>query len=145
MLVADCPPERIDRDSVTRLIEGEVIPRVEGERDFRGVWFFLDPTGGKLFSITLYETEEDLCAAQHQGVARPDFGSPGLHAGERRKPRDDRRKRPLRGCGAGAADIARSTPTVRDARPAGDAAKGRACHLVARPRSTRRYPALLTG
>jgi hypothetical protein len=64
MLVADCQPERIDREGMARLIEGEVVPHVEGEHGFRGVWFYLDPAGGKLFSITLYETEEDLRAAQ---------------------------------------------------------------------------------
>ena len=45
-------------------IEEEDIPRVEGECGFRGVWFYLDPASGKLFSLTLYETKEDLQAAQ---------------------------------------------------------------------------------
>ncbi len=64
MLVADCSPQKLDRNGMARFIEEEVIPRVEGERGFRGVWFYLDPASGKLFSITLYETEEDLQAAQ---------------------------------------------------------------------------------
>ncbi len=64
MLVADCSPQKLDRNGMARFIEEEVIPRVEGERGFRGVWFYLDPASGKLFSITLYETKEDLHAAQ---------------------------------------------------------------------------------
>ncbi len=64
MLVADCPPEELNRAGMARFIEEEVIPRVEGEGGFRGVWFYLDPASGKLFSITLYETEADLHAAQ---------------------------------------------------------------------------------
>ena len=64
MLVADCPPEDLDRARMARFIEEEVIPRVQGEVGFRGVWFYLDPASGKLFSITLYETEADLHAAQ---------------------------------------------------------------------------------
>jgi hypothetical protein len=63
MLVADCPPEKLDRDAMARFIEEEVIPVVERERGFRGVWFYLDPGSGKLFSITLYETQQDLGAA----------------------------------------------------------------------------------
>ncbi len=63
MLVADCPPEKRDRDSVARLVHDEVIPFVERERGFRGVWFFLNRDSGRFFSITLYETEDDLRAA----------------------------------------------------------------------------------
>jgi hypothetical protein len=37
MLVADCPPEELDRAGMARFIEEEVIPRVEGEGGFRGV------------------------------------------------------------------------------------------------------------
>ncbi len=64
MLVADCPAERRDREAIARLVEAEVIPVVARERGFGGVWFFLDREGGKFFSITLYETEADLDAAQ---------------------------------------------------------------------------------
>lgn len=64
MLVAECPAGRRDREAIARLVEGEVIPAVARERGFRGVWFFLDRDSGKFFSITLYETEEDLRAAQ---------------------------------------------------------------------------------
>jgi len=64
MLVADCSPQKLARNGMARFIEEEVIPRVEGERGFRGVWFYLDSASGKLFSITLYETKEDLHAAQ---------------------------------------------------------------------------------
>ena len=67
MLVAECPAERRDREAIARLVEREVIPVVSRERGFRGIWFFLDHDGGKFFSITLYETEGDLRAAQ-EGV-----------------------------------------------------------------------------
>jgi len=49
---------------VRSFIKEEVIPRIEGECGFRGVWFYLDPASGKLFSLTLYKTKEDLQGAQ---------------------------------------------------------------------------------
>jgi len=49
---------------VRSFIEEEVIPRIEGECGFRGVWFYLDPASGKLFSLTLYKTKEDLQGAK---------------------------------------------------------------------------------
>ena len=45
-------------------IEEEVIPRIEGECGFRGVWFYLDPASEKLFSLALYKTKEDLLGAK---------------------------------------------------------------------------------
>lgn len=64
MLVADCPPEKIDPKKMAQLIEEEVIPHVEDERGFRGVWFYVNRESGKLFSITLYESEANLVSAQ---------------------------------------------------------------------------------
>ena len=64
MLVADCPPERRDRESIAQFVDAEVIPVVEREEGFRGVYFFLDRESGRFFSITLYDTEEHLHAAQ---------------------------------------------------------------------------------
>jgi len=49
---------------VRSFIEEEVIPRIEGECGFRGVWFYLDPASGKLFSLTLYKTKEEIYKAR---------------------------------------------------------------------------------
>ncbi len=60
MLVASCPPEKRNAVRMSQFISDEIIPFVEKEQGFRGVWFFLDEAGGKFFSITLYETADDL-------------------------------------------------------------------------------------
>ena len=56
MLDADCPPEKRDPDAIAGFVRREVVPVVEQEAGFCGVWFFLDSAGGRFCSLTLYAT-----------------------------------------------------------------------------------------
>ena len=76
MLVADCPPEQRDRERIAEFVDTEVIPVVEREQGFRGVYFFLDHDSGRFFSITLYETEADAQAGM-AGIAELRTGALG--------------------------------------------------------------------
>jgi heme-degrading monooxygenase HmoA len=56
---------KIDRiDEATKLFEKKVVPLCKKQKGFKGAYFMADPKTGEGIAITLWESEEDLCATE---------------------------------------------------------------------------------
>ena len=69
MLKARCPLDREALEKMIPVLQNETVPHAARGRGFREVYFFADHRGkeaGDVFSITIYDGEEDLQAAMSE-------------------------------------------------------------------------------
>ncbi|HEY4022405.1 MAG TPA: hypothetical protein VGM75_27195 [Pseudonocardiaceae bacterium] len=81
MLKAQCP---VDKDSLEQMIpvlQDEIVPYAAGDPGFRQMFFFVDydeeQKQGNVFSITIYNTKDDLDNAMQEKDSRYRFATLG--------------------------------------------------------------------
>jgi hypothetical protein len=66
MMKAACPVDAETLETTVPFIQHDTIPHAMADHGARQVFFFVDRKDSTIFSITIYDTEEDLRAAMNE-------------------------------------------------------------------------------
>ncbi|MGV9680596.1 hypothetical protein ACWDSJ_35440 [Nocardia sp. NPDC003482] len=75
MMKAVCPVDPETMATTVPFLQHEIVPHAMADPGARQIYFFVDPTDGTVFSITIYETEEDLAGAMREAGSEYRFAS----------------------------------------------------------------------
>ncbi|RDI63563.1 hypothetical protein [Nocardia pseudobrasiliensis] len=75
MMKAVCPVDPETMETTVPFLQHEIVPHAMADHGARQIFFFVDPTDGTVFSITMYDTEDDLANAMREAGSEYRFAS----------------------------------------------------------------------
>jgi hypothetical protein len=75
MLKAQCPIDPATMETTVPFLQHNTVPRALEDSGVRQIFFFVDPKDNTIFSITIYDTEEDLNNAMQEATSEFRFQS----------------------------------------------------------------------
>ncbi|MGK5532614.1 hypothetical protein [Streptomyces sp. URMC 129] len=75
MLKASCIVDPETMETTTPFLQHDTVPHAMEDKGVRQIFFFVDKKDNTIFSITIYDTEEDLNAAMQEATSEFRFQS----------------------------------------------------------------------